>query len=391
LLGASRRVLKKVLLERNRQYDQVKYILCLNLCPGQNTQAELSGPTKFSVESTYTLALDVDKFAARADDLQFHFSAMNEEQRLKWRPRAKHIGSDLYEKLFASDPSLERCMSLARTRSRGPFHLVFRGSEGLVRLPLELLPGETGYLILENPLIRQISGITATRERGIDRVFFDETSTIKILLIGSNTHPPIPGVDTEIALLQEALPKFFRARGFNCVVETIPTDEASYDNAYASLERCQYHIVHYAGHGYHDEKHSDESGILFWEKPNRLGVVKPMPIRVLRNLLHYADTRFFYLSCCVGAKGTPEAATKLNGNDFQGIVEGLVRVGIPAVLGYRWNVSDGEANQIAVHFYENLLTDLSLDLALFKARRALQENNYYNETWASPVLVAQNL
>ena len=79
----------------------------------------------------------------------------------------------------------------------------------------------------------------------------------------------------------------------------------------------------------------------------------------------------------------------LNGNDFQGILEGMVRVGIPSVLGYRWNVWDVEAKQFAYAFYENLLTDLRLDLALFKARRTLQETNYYNETWLSPVMVCQ--
>jgi CHAT domain-containing protein len=174
-------------------------------------------------------------------------------------------------------------------------------------------------------------------------------------------------------------------------VETIPTDDANYDNVYACLERCHYHVVHYAGHGFHDENNSDDSGLSFWEKPNRAGDVKPMPIRVLRNLLAHSDARFFYLSCCVGAKGAPESSVHLTGNDFQGILEGVVRTGIPGVLGYRWNVWDTEAKELALAFYENLVIDLSLDLALFKARRALQQNKYYNETWASPVLVTQTI
>ena len=82
-------------------------------------------------------------------------------------------------------------------------------------------------------------------------------------------------------------------------------------------------MIHYAGHGIHDEKNSDESGIAFWEKSNRGGQVEPMPIRILRNLLTHSDTRFFYLSCCVGAKTEAEASVRLDGNDFEGILEGL--------------------------------------------------------------------
>jgi hypothetical protein len=293
--------------------------------------------------------------------------------------------------LFSDDAELMGCLSDARVRSRGPLHIVFRGPRDMIRVPLELLPGETGYLIIENPLVRQISGVKAVRERGIDRVFLDETPEVKVLLIGSNTAPDIPGVDEEIALLDEILPKLFRSRGFNCTVQTIPTEEASWDNVYECLEDCQYHVVHYAGHGFHDKTDTDESGIAFWEKPNSSGKVKSMPVRILRLLLRHSDTRFFYLSCCVGAKGAPEAAVRLNGNDFQGIMEGLVRVGIPGALGFRWNLSDVGAKELALAFYENLLTDLSLDLALFKAKRILQNKKYYSETWASPVLVTQNL
>ena len=114
-----------------------------------------------------------------------------------------------------------------------------------------------------------------------------------------------------------------------------------------------------------------------------------MPIRVLRNLLRKSDVRFFFLSCCVGAKTASNDIVNLRGDDFQGIMEGLVRVGIPSVLGYRWNVWDTDAQQFALAFYESLLTDLSLDVATFNARRVLQETNYYSETWASPVLVMQ--
>ena len=398
---AARKVLRKVLLERNRQYEQNMYTLRFGLSLGQKTRIELFGPTGFAFDSTNVLGIDVDTFAGRTDDLQFHFDADNEDERRRWRDRAQRIGKDLYEQIIENDPELTRCLATAREResdyldnrersSLDKLHIIFRGSQNLLRLPMELLPGETGYMIVENPLVRCIDGVTTIRKTGISRVFFEQISPVKVLLIGSNTRPSIPEVDREIDLLSRTLEGLFCSRGFDCDVQIIPTKEASYDNIYDSLNGCKYHIVHYAGHGFHHERNSDESGLFFWEGPNKSGGVRSMPIHVLKNLLRRSDTRFFYLSCCVGAKTTAEAHVKLNGDDFQGIVEGLVRTGIPGVLGYRWNVWDIEARQLALAFYENLLTDLRLDRALFKARRVLQETNYYNETWASPVLVTQN-
>jgi CheY-like chemotaxis protein len=393
LRDAARKVLRKVLLERGRRYEEHKHTLCFHLAPGQKTRADLLGCTSFCIDSTEDLNIDVEDFANRTDDLQFHFGAADKAQRRKWRSRAKKIGKSLHQQLFAGDAELTGCLSTARERSnQGPLHFVFRGSQDMIRLPIELLPSEAGgYLIMEGPLTRKISGIKTVRNRGIDRLFFEEVSPVKVLLIGSNTNPPIPEVDDEIDLLEDKIQHLFRSRGFDCRIQALPTEKAYYDNVYDYLEKCQYHIIHYAGHGYHDEKDTDESGLFFWEGPNKTGQVQPMPIRVLRNLLTNSQTCFFYLSCCVGAKTIGEAKVKLNGDDFQGIMEGLVRVGIPGALGCRWNVWDTEAKQLALAFYESLLTDLSLDVATFKARRALQEASYYNETWASPVLVAQNV
>ena len=390
LLIVTRNALRKVLIERIRRYKRRKYTVGFHLAPGQKTRVELTGPTSFVSESSKTLDIDINDFSNRTDDLQFHFNQHDIDQRLKWRSRAKNISESLYKSIFAEDAELKTCLYAAREKSdRDPLHIVFRGTQEILRLPIELLPGEVGQLITQHPLSRQISGILNVRSQGIESSFEEGKDVIKVLLIGSNTIPPLPGVDEEIDQLGKKLQLLFRSRGMNSQIQIIPTKDASYDRVYGQLNQCQYHIVHYAGHGFHDENDPDESGIYFWEKPNQSGDVKPMPIRTLRNLLSKSDVRFFFLSCCVGAQTAGTEETKLRGNDFQGILEGLVRVGIPAVLGYRWNVWDTDAQQFAVAFYESLLTDFSLDVATFNARRALQEKNHYSETWASPVLVMQ--
>jgi CheY-like chemotaxis protein len=390
LLDAVRKALRRVLSERKRRYKSRKYSLYLHLAPNQKTRIELTGPTTFVSESSNILEIDISDFSGQTDDLQFHFGAKDEDERLKWRSRAKSIGNTLYKQIFTRDVELNSCLTVARERSvHNPLSIVIRGTQDILRLPIELLPGESGQLVTEHPVTRQILDLKNVRNTGLASFFEEENTPLKVLLIGSNTYPPIPNVDAEIDQLETKMKELFRSRGIYSEIKVIPTKEASYDNVYGFLEQCNYHIVHYSGHGFHDENRSDESGIFFWEKNNKSGSVKSMPIRVLRNLLRKSDVRFFFLSCCVGAKTVEDNIVKLNGNDFQGIMEGLVRVGIPSVLGYRWNVWDTDARQFATAFYESLFTDLSLDVATFNARRVLQEANYYSETWASPVLVMQ--
>lgn len=390
LLKSANGLLKKVLIERSKGYERKKYTLRFELDIGQKIKAELIGPKNFVKEGRSLLSINIDSFSNRTDDLQAHFDALTNAERKKWRTRAKELGEDLHRELIAADSEVNTCIASAQAHAgKAPLHLVFRGPSDMIRLPFELLPGDIGYLIVDYPLVRQISGVTV--ERGIDPLYFEESNLIKILLIGSNTLPEIPGVDDEILRLNSGLKKLLHSRGFKFDINMIPTENATFHNVYENLRNCDYHIVHYAGHGYHDEQDSDESGLQFWEKENFSGEIRQMPIRILRNLLKGSETRFFYLSCCQAAKASPEYALKLNGNDFQGIIEGLARIGIPSVMGYRWNVRDKEAKQLALAFYENLFTDLSLDIALFKARRKLEEGRHHNETWASPVLVTQTI
>jgi CheY-like chemotaxis protein len=385
-LEVCQQVVRKVILERNRLYNQNKPRLYFDFKLGELTRVELSGPARQVTQSSQPFKLDVDDFSLRVDDLQMHFHRNPNE----WRKRAKKIGGDLLGKVFAEDAELQKSLGVARNDGRRPIHIVFRGSPDLIRVPFELLPTQVGYLLGESPLTRQISGIDPNHRKGIERIFWEKTSPVEILLIAANTYPAIPGVDEEIQALSEKLQLWFAAHGLVCNVHVVRSEEATYDHVRELLNECRYHIVHYAGHGFHNRNSPDDSGLVFWKTVDKVEV-KPMPIRVLRTLLRLSNTRFFFLSSCVGAMQAPEAYVEFTGNDFQGIMEGLVRVGIPDVLGYRWNLRDSDAKKFSLAFYENLLDYLDLDLAVFRARQKLQEESYDSETWASPILVAQNL
>ncbi len=61
------------------------------------------------------------------------------------------------------------------------------------------------------------------------------------------------------------------------------------------------------------------------------------------------------------------------------------------MLGFRWPVSDTEARELALTFYDSLFGQGDLDTALFDARCKLEgsERGQDIEDWFSPILVIQ--
>jgi CHAT domain-containing protein len=148
--------------------------------------------------------------------------------------------------------------------------------------------------------------------------------------------------------------------------------------------------VHYAGHGYHDQRFPERSKIFLWEEEGQKGSVKELTANALRRTLRMRghSLRFVYLSCCSSGATSDETAL-LNG-DFLGMGESLILMGIPSVLGFRWPVSDGGAKQLARTFYQSLFEQREdLDTALFQARCKVCSENPDESDWLSPILIAQ--
>ena len=157
------------------------------------------------------------------------------------------------------------------------------------------------------------------------------------------------------------------------------------------LEACNYHIMHYAGHGQYNKDEPEKSSLLFWEKNNGQKTITHLSNNILKNTLCFKgyDLRLMYLSCCFGT-ATSDANTLL-GRDFLGIADGLIQVGVPSVLGFRWPVSDSGAQELALAFYESLFEQRDLDTALFHARCKISgdEDGLDSGDWLSPILIVQ--
>jgi DNA-binding response OmpR family regulator len=314
---------------------------------------------------------------------------------LDWRFNSSQVGQQLYQHIFMNH--LEVISSyqnaLGKVGDDEKLHLRFEGFRDFLRVPLESLFNEVhpaeNHLILRHPLSRCITAAQWKRVP-LSPLFFNdlwaEGGELRILLIASNTTPPIAGVESEIEILSKSLKGMFESKGIKTHVEALSTTQANYGKIRQILRKCTFHIVHYAGHGAYHEGSPERSFLPFWEDDGK-GAVKKMPVSEISLLLQGSDVRFVYLSCCSGSRtGEPE---KLLDDDFLGIADGIIHAGVPSVLGFRWPVSDDGAITLALAFYESLARQGHLDTALLDARREVAMQDRDDITWLSPILIIQ--
>lgn len=313
-----------------------------------------------------------------------------------WRFRAKQLGNQLYQKIFLEHAEVLSNYQLAlgaAGREDRRLYLSFETSRHLLRAPFEFLMDNSDQggmaLVLRHPLSRFIRGIW-TKTPPMSPNFLNDIvakpgEKLKILIISSNTEPNIPGVDLEAAALAHELSGLFR--NVPTQVKVLQTEHATYNAVKQELRQSGYHIVHYAGHGTYHAGSPESSYLSFWENENRQGKMIRMPVTELQMLLRNSDVRFIYLSCCWGAM-TGAPATLLD-HDFLGVMDGIIHAGVPAVLGFRWPVSDSSAREMALIFYKSLAQQGEIHKALLEARSELYARNPDDITWISPILIMQ--
>jgi DNA-binding response OmpR family regulator/CHAT domain-containing protein len=360
--------------------------LSISCKPNRRINIRVSGIAAFSDTTKRALEIDPNVYARQADNAPH----------LDWRFNSKQWGKQLYQQILVNHPKILSSYNLAlgEVGDEAKLHIRFEISRDLLRVPFEFLfegiHAGGDYLVLRHPLCRSLTGTRVKRmplSPGLFNDLWVRCEQLKILLIASNTKPAIPGVDQEIEALAGSLKAMFEDRGISVHVETIPTERATYEAVRNELQKCKYHIVHYAGHASYDRQSPEKSYLAFWEKPGRQGSVKKMPVSELQVLLRGSDLRFFYSSCCLSTK-TGEPAQLLD-DDFLGIADGIVCAGVPAILGFRWPVSDSEASTLASTFYESLSGHGQIDTALLDARCRVAARDRDDITWLSPILVMQ--
>jgi hypothetical protein len=137
-------------------------------------------------------------------------------------------------------------------------------------------------------------------------------------------------------------------------------------------ESFQFDIIHFSGHLVTDGKNS------YLVVPGSMGKSDPKLINVkeFAMWLESASTRLVYLNSCDSATET--------------VIYELALCGVPAIVGFRWEVNDEAAAAFAKAFYEYLLCkNRSLEQAIVHARKQTKFKYEDDPAWASSILVLQ--
>ncbi len=314
-----------------------------------------------------------------------------------WRVRAKDDGARLAQELARLPEVRGRYeRELGALGDKRKLRLRFSGPREFLRVPLEFMLGVDSPrpLVLDHPVARSVIDLPRnTLPLGpelLDRIWA-ERRPLRVLGIASNVSvrgeiPAIPGAEAEVESLRE-LPELFGKRGLAVVVDVLPTAQATYDNARQKLEQCSYDVVHYAGHAFYDDGNPQGSGLVFWKRAAASGGVAIMSSAELSLLLERSQVGFMYLSACEGTMTGPRE--QLVRHDFLGLADAIVQAGVPAVLGFRWPVSDHAALEMCQAFYRSLAQHGEPDVALLDARRNVYRENADDPAWLSPILIVQ--
>jgi CheY-like chemotaxis protein len=345
--------------------------LGLSLTGGQPTFVRARGRYVRSARTPKVLQVDVERYTrrveiARRDPTNFRF-------------QIREIGNELWREVFTEHPEAIEAYQLSAAKSQ-MLSLHFEGPRQFLALPLEFMRSKEPeeYIVLQHPVSRFVQGAVPKRE-ALSPQILALKSRPRVLVIASNTKPPIPGVDAEA----QALAQYFIRQNYIDVM-LLRTEEATYTRVQEELRKPEYDIIHYAGHGLFNSFSPEESSLFFWKAEKQQGDVVPMKATELMMLLKQSEARLVYLSSCYGTtSGTPK---DLLDDDFLGLADAVAQAGVPSVIGFRWPVSDSGAPKLASAFYESLFRWGSPEVALWHARCAIDRDD---PTWLSPILIHQ--
>lgn len=304
-----------------------------------------------------------------------------------WRSTARKVGRELYQNLKKASP-IHDLFLIGRelAGSTNTFHLQFSGPSENVGLPFELMYDED-YLVFNHIITRGLSEGTRSSERFhefVDRLCRNEkpqknTRHLEVVVVGANMIETTPRCEDEAQAVATSIEKSLDLLNIPHNIKLlVGRKNALYQKLETSL-RDGCHIFHFSGHANYVRSNPEKSVIYLYDRAVSAASMKS----IFRN----KDVRLAFLSCCLGAY----LENKKGRGEFYGFFDALSKSGIPAILGYRWPVSDESAKLLAEHFYENLFRHFCPARSLYLARdRAASEIGRDEDIWASPVLLMQN-
>jgi hypothetical protein len=285
---------------------------------------------------------------------------------------AKELGGGLYNAVFQGEVALRlaSCIQLAsQTQTKVRIRLRLDAVPELASLPWEFLYDKSlnRFLSLskETALVRYLD-----HPRPLETLNVSAPLKILVMLSSPNDLPPL-NVEAEWQKLQQALSQLPAD-----LVDVHRIEQASLAKLDYQLSRDNYHIFHYIGHGLFDNATQtsslaleNEDGASFEIAGEKIGV----------QLHNHASLRMVILNACEGARGTTHDV-------YSGIAQGLIRCGIPAVIGMQFEISDKAAIAFSSRFYDAIARGKPVDESLDGARLAVHAAQNGGSEWGTPVL-----
>jgi CHAT domain-containing protein len=142
-----------------------------------------------------------------------------------------------------------------------------------------------------------------------------------------------------------------------------------------------YHLLHFAGHGW---KGGEEAALTVIDDQAKDRYVA-LPASTLGEWVQQSDLRLIYLSSCQGI-GEQSERPELAIRSFENLAEALVFAGVPEVVGFRWPILDQQSLAFAERFHTAFLNTFDASFAVFRARISFQPSA---QIWAAAVVMGQ--
>jgi WD40 repeat protein len=192
-----------------------------------------------------------------------------------------------------------------------------------------------------------------------------------LVVISSPADYPRLDIERERTRLQKALDSLSKAGKVHVKWLEKPT----LTDLLHCLQRGEYHIFHFIGHGGFDKKREegvlvleDEQGRGWLADAHRIGII----------LHDHPSLRLAVLNSCESARNSLT-------DPFAGVATGLIRQGVPAVVAMQFEITDEAAITFAGEFYAALAQGFPVDAAVAEARKAIYILPNDIE-WGTPVL-----
>lgn len=285
----------------------------------------------------------------------------------------RKFGSSLFNSVFQG-PVLDCFQSQREDHIRLRLYFQKEQSE-LLRIPWEFMFDGRHFLAASPKMTvtRALEGLSCGKKKPVGR---------KLRILGVISSPlDLPGshrlqTDKERMLIHQAFDNTY----VSDMIEIDFLDTASIRNIQEALDKEEYHILHFTGHGIYSRQES----ICYLLLEDDFGSAMRVDNDTVADLLsRYQSLRLVVLSGCQTALS---AGHRVMGS----LPAPLLAKNIPAVIAMQYSVTDRSAMDLIRTFYTGIGEGLPLDLALTNARRTLlASRNEGMVDFGTPVLYGE--